>query len=226
MNDFLYMVGIVAVGFAINFGLRAVPFLIFGSRKTALPSWVAKFGDYVSPVIIACLIVYSYSGLEWKTVWPYLAGLVTVVLQVWKRNPLASIVVGTVLYMCLLNCGCVTRPVYVDSLNPSVRVAHDGIWLAERHVEPVEVPEMLEDNDIPKSRTIHILLDSDVKDMREARFLMACLAKHGYTRPVLVTKRHGESYLTGKKPTKVVSGGLGKAQSKQGKKIRYKKSDE
>ena len=28
-NDALYMIGIVATGFAVNFGLRALPFLCF-----------------------------------------------------------------------------------------------------------------------------------------------------------------------------------------------------
>ncbi len=32
-NEILYMAGIVAAGFAVNFGLRALPFLFFGARK-------------------------------------------------------------------------------------------------------------------------------------------------------------------------------------------------
>ena len=124
MKDVLYMLGVVAVGFALNFGLRAIPFMIFGSRKGELPPWVARFGNFVSPVIIAGLIIYSYSGLQWRTVWPYLAGAVTVGLHLWKRNPLTSIIVGTVLYMCLINCGCTTqRIIDLDAENPSVRVA-------------------------------------------------------------------------------------------------------
>ena len=51
-NDALYMIGIVATGFAVNFGLRALPFLFFGARKGPLPPWVEKFGTFVSPVII------------------------------------------------------------------------------------------------------------------------------------------------------------------------------
>ena len=104
-NDFLYMVGIIAVGFAVNFGLRALPFLFFGARKGPLPPWVEKFGAFVSPVIIGCLIIYSFSGMQWRTAWPYLAGAVTVGLQIWKRNPLLSILVGTLLYMVLLRFG-------------------------------------------------------------------------------------------------------------------------
>ena len=85
-----------------NYGLRALPFLIFAGRDRELPRWVERFGSLLSPVIIAVLVVYSFSGREWKTACPYLAGALTVGLQLWKRNPLASIVAGTALYMVLL----------------------------------------------------------------------------------------------------------------------------
>ena len=101
-NDILYMSGIVAAGFAVNFGLRALPFLFFGARKGPLPKWVERFGAFVSPVIIACLIVYSFAGVEWRTFSPYIAAAITVGLQVWRRNPLLSIVVGTVAYMAAI----------------------------------------------------------------------------------------------------------------------------
>ena len=224
MDDFVYMLCVVAVGFALNFGLRAVPFVIFGSRKGALPPWVQTFGNFVSPVIIAGLIVYSYSGLEWKTVWPYLAGAVTVGLQIWKRNPLASIVVGTVLYMCLLNCGCSsTRIIALDAKNPSIRVTETALYCGDEQVKVDELADILKSNDIPKTRTIHILLDPEAKDLRAARFVMAYLAKMGYTRPVLVTKRHGESYATGKKPK---NASMSAPASAPVKKIRYKKATE
>lgn len=224
MEDFFYMLGVVAVGFAVNFGLRAVPFLIFGSRKGELPAWVSRFGDFVSPVIIAGLIVYSYSGLEWKTVWPYLAGAVTVALQVWKRNPLASIVVGTVLYMCLLNCGCTTQKIVdLDAKHPSIRISNSGLYCGGERVMVDDLADILESNDIPKTRTIHIMLDPEVKDLRGARYVMAYLAKVGYTRPVLVTQQHGESYSTGKKPKNAA---FSAPQQKTGQKIRYKKANE
>ena len=104
-NDALYMIGIVAAGFAVNFGLRALPFLFFGARKGPLPPWVEKFGAFVSPVIIAGLIVYSFAGMQWRTAAPYLAAVLTVGLQIWRRNPLLSIIVGTVAYMALLRFG-------------------------------------------------------------------------------------------------------------------------
>ena len=102
-DDVLYMLGVVVAGFAVNYGLRALPFVLFAGRGRALPPAVERFGAFVSPVIIAALVVYSFAGLAWRTPWPYVAGAVAVGLQVWKRNPLLSIVAGTVIYMLLLN---------------------------------------------------------------------------------------------------------------------------
>ena len=101
----IYLLGIVATAWAVTFALRALPFVIFAGRRRPLPRWVERFGDLVSPVIIAGLIVYSYSGMEWWTAWPYLAGALTVGLQLWKGNALASIIAGTALYMSLLAFG-------------------------------------------------------------------------------------------------------------------------
>lgn len=228
-EEILYMLGIVAVGFAVNFGLRALPFLLFAGRDRTLPPWVEKFGNLISPVIIACLVVYSYSGLAWKTAYPYLAGALTVGLQLWKRNPLASIVAGTVLYMCLLTCGCATqRTLELDAQNPAVRVSTQGVLFGDRYVKPTQVPEILSDYGVPHDRVIHILLDPDVRDLRPARFLMGVLGRAGYTRPVLVTERHAESFVAEKKPKKasVTSGGSRRPPPPRPKTIRYKRANE
>jgi len=224
-KEIVYMLGLIGVGFLVNYTLRALPFLLFSGRDRALPAWVEKLGGVISPVIIGGLIVYAYSGSAWRTPWPYLAGAVTVALQVWKRNPLVSIVAGTALYMTLLNCcGCASQRILeLDAQNPAVRVSTQGVLFGEESVQPTEVPEILERYDIPHERVIHILLDPDVKDLRMARFLMACLSRAGYTRPVLVTKRHAESENLGKRRNPAVT-----AVPKQQKKtvIRYKKSTE
>jgi len=190
-----YLLAVVAIGWGVTFGLRALPFLLFVGRDRALPQWVERLGCIISPVIIGGLIVYSYSGLDWRTPWPYLAGVLTVGLQLWKRNPLVSIVAGTVVYMCLLNSGCMTtRTIELDAQHPAVSVkTSGGVYFGDERVPLSEVPEILEDAGIPKDRTIHILIDGEVRDLTEARQLMGVLALSGYRRPVLVTKRHAAS---------------------------------
>jgi len=132
-----------------------------------------------------------------------------------------SLIAGTALYMVLLG-GCASqRIVELDSQNPAVRVSTHGGFFGEESVKPEEVPEILEDNDIPHERVIHILLDPDVKDLRPARFLMVCLARAGYTRPVLVTKRHAEAENLGKRKPSVPA-----AKQPTKRTIRYKKTSE
>lgn len=224
-DEILYMLGVVAVGFAVTYALRALPFLLFAGRSRSLPPWVERFGNLISPIIIAGLVVYAYSGLAWRTAWPYLAGALTVGLQLWKRNPLVSIVAGTLLYMSLLACGCTTyRTLELDAKNPAVRVSTQGVLFGDTYVAPARVPEILADYDVPRDRVIHILLDPDVRDLRPARFLMACLRKGGYTRPVLVTARHAESFVTERKPKAASSRRVSPAPAKRT--IRYKGANE
>lgn len=198
-REILYMLGIVATGFGVNYALRSLPFLLFAGKNRELPSWVLRFGDFISPVIIACLIVYSYSGLEWKTAWPYLAGGLTVLLQVWRRNSLLSIVLGTVLYMFLVS-GCTTvRDVSYGVDNPILELSSLGLKFDGRFVKPEEVPDLLEEYQIPHDAVIHIGITSEVQhELRQVRVFMGYLAKKGYRRSVLVTDMHGESSVVNK----------------------------
>ena len=195
-EEIFYMVGIIGVGFLVNYALRALPFLLFSGRNRELPPWVDRLGKVISPIIIGCLIVYSYSGSAWRTPWPYLAGVVTVALQVWRRNPLVSIVAGTAVYMLLVNCcGCMTqrRVVEIDGTNPELRMTADGVYFGDERVAPAEIIVTLEDAGISRERAIHIRWEGNMGDLRAPSALMALLAKGGYTRSTIVTEQHGTS---------------------------------
>lgn len=108
--------------------------------------------------------------------------------------------IGALVLVLSLAAGCAAqRTVAFEAENPAVSVTPYGVYFAEEKIDPGELPGILEDMGIPKTRTIHIKLDANVKDLREARFVMGMLGKAGYTRPVLVTKRHAESMAVGKK---------------------------
>ncbi len=225
-NEVFYMLGVVAIGAGITFLFRAVPFLLFAGRNRPLPAWVERFGALVSPVIIAALIVYSYWGLAWRTPAPYLAGALTIALQLWKRNPLASILSGTILYMILLSCcGCATSPtgeLRFDASKPCVAITPNGIKFGDRLVLPQEVPGLLKKHGVPKDATIHILLDDEYVDRRAPWvFQHNVLGRAGYRRSILVSKRRAESMTRDE---------LEKRKAKQPapapKKFRYKKADE
>ena len=195
-EEVVYMLGIIGVGFLVNYALRALPFLLFSGRNRELPPWVDRLGKVISPVIIGCLIVYSYSGSAWRTPWPYLAGVVTVALQVWRKNPLMSIVAGTVVYMLLVNCcGCATqhRVVELDGKNPELRMTADGVYFGDERIAPGDIIETLEDAGISRDRAIHIRWDGNMGDLRAPSAMMALLAKGGYTRSTIVTEQHGAS---------------------------------
>ena len=194
--EIVYMLGVVAVGFAVNYALRSLPFLIFAGSGREVPKSVARFGEFLSPVIIFALIVYSFSGLRWQSWSPYLAGAVTVALQLWRRNPLLSIVVGTVLYMCVIGSGCTsTRVIGLDAARPSIRYSTRGFLVGDRYIDPRKIPGLLESYDVPHDRVIHILIDEEAeRDLSRARMFMGMLAGAGYRRSVLVTKKRAESF--------------------------------
>ena len=198
-EDVLHTAGIVAVAWAVTFGLRALPFLLFAGRGRDVPPSVERFGSIISPVIIAGLIVYSYSALEWRTAWPYIAGVLVVALQLWRRNALLSIIAGTVVYMCLLSAGCASNDygdIVLDAAHPSIRYSTRGILIGERYVDPIKVPKILKSYDVPTDRVIHILVDEEAEhDLKHARAFMGLLAHNGYRRSVLVTKKRAESHV-------------------------------
>lgn len=103
-------------------------------------------------------------------------------------------VFGRVAALCLLTCGCATRTVSdIDAEHPELRLTKDAVYMGETKVPVADIVKNLEEAEIPKDRAIRILLDRDMKDMRDGRALMALLARGGYTRSVLVTKEHGVS---------------------------------
>ena len=131
--------------------------------------------------------------------------------------------------LLLLGCvalGCAThRTLELDAQHPAVSVCTLGVKFGDELVKPEEVAEILEDYDVPHDRVIHILLDPEVKDLLPARTLMGYLSRAGYTRPVLVTRRHAESENLGK-PKKPSAPATSAAQPAPRRVIRYKGANE
>ena len=131
------------------------------------------------------------------------------------------------LLLCCVAMGCAThRTLELDAQHPAVAVTTLGVKFGDELVKPEEVAEILADYDVPHDRVIHIFLDPEVKDLRPARYLMATLSRAGYTRPVLVTKRHAESENLGKpkKPSATMTSSAAKPAARRV--IRYKGANE
>ena len=132
--------------------------------------------------------------------------------------------------LLLLGCvalGCAThRTLELDAQHPAVSVTTLGVKFGDELVKPEEVPGILEDYDVPHDRVIHILLDPEVKDLLPARTLMGYLSRAGYTRPVLVTRRHAESENLGKpkKPSSTTTSSAAKPAPRRV--IRYRGANE
>ena len=95
----------IAVISLVTILLRFLPFSIFsGSRAT--PKIVEKLGKTLPYAIMGMLVVYCLKELNFTSVSAYIpqliACLVVVVLYVWKRNTLISIICATVCYMVLV----------------------------------------------------------------------------------------------------------------------------
>ena len=95
----------VAVTAAVTVLLRFLPFLIFGGeRKT--PPYVLYLGKVLPYAIMGMLVVFCLKNVSLVAA-PHgipelISGAVVVLLHVWKRNTLISIVAGTVCYMLLV----------------------------------------------------------------------------------------------------------------------------
>ena len=71
---------------------RWLPFLLFGGKKE-VPKIVRYLGAVLPAAIMAVLVVYCLKGITVALV---------VGLHLWKGNTLASIALGTVCYMALV----------------------------------------------------------------------------------------------------------------------------
>ena len=104
MHETLYAVAAIAVVTLVTWGLRAAPFLLFGSRP--LPKTMRYLGKALPPAIMTVLVIYCLRNTAFDRSpfgIPELAACALVaVLQIVKRNMYLSIIAGTVCYMVLI----------------------------------------------------------------------------------------------------------------------------
>lgn len=100
-----YVIAMITVMAGVTFLIRALPFLIWsGERKT--PEYIVWLGNTLPYAIIAMLVVYCLKGVSFQETLGWapaiIACVATGIMQVWKRNSIYSIIVGTVVYMILI----------------------------------------------------------------------------------------------------------------------------
>ena len=108
--DFDIQVGhsllLIFVAAAVTFGLRAVPFVVFGGKKE-MPEAIKTVANLLPAAIIAVLVIYCLKGdivaVSWNTAASALGTMTVIGLHLWKRNILLSIFGGTAVYMAMLH---------------------------------------------------------------------------------------------------------------------------
>jgi branched-subunit amino acid transport protein AzlD len=95
---------ILAMGLA-TFATRIVPVLLFG-RGSKVPDYVMYLGKVVPYTAMGLLIVYCLKDVQIMAAphaLPEIVAMAVVVLSyLWKRNSILSVVIGTVLYMLMV----------------------------------------------------------------------------------------------------------------------------
>lgn len=104
MSDWTAL-SLILVMALVTAGLRFLPFIIF-SKGRKVPEVVAYLGRVLPYAVMAMLVVYCLKGISFVKM-PFglpelISVMLVVVLHVWKRNTLLSIVGGTVCYMVLV----------------------------------------------------------------------------------------------------------------------------
>ncbi|WP_367366331.1 branched-chain amino acid transporter permease [Leuconostoc pseudomesenteroides] len=95
-------IGIAAV---VTMLTRFLPFWLYpNDQKT--PKYIHLLGNFLPPAILGILVIYCYSNtltsVNLATYLSVIAGMITVFLQLWRKNMLLSIFGGTFCYIILL----------------------------------------------------------------------------------------------------------------------------
>ena len=95
--------GIILTMAAVTALLRFTPFIVFRRRT---PAYIAYLGRVLPPALIGMLVIYCFKDVRFASA-PYglpelIAAVCIVLLQLWKRSSLVSILGGTAIYMALV----------------------------------------------------------------------------------------------------------------------------
>ena len=101
----LHSIFIVAVVAIVTIALRFLPFFIFGGKRKT-PEIILYLGKVLPYAIMGMLVVYCLRSITTIAMGAGAAQLmacaVVVLLHLWKRNTLLSIIGGTAVYMFLV----------------------------------------------------------------------------------------------------------------------------
>ena len=107
----LLMIGVIA---GVTILLRFLPFLIFGKRKSS--PYLNYLGKVLPYAIMAMLVIFCLKNMSLiqspHGIPELLSCGMVVVLYLWKRQTLLSIVGGTACYMLLIQTGILEKLIF------------------------------------------------------------------------------------------------------------------
>lgn len=105
MIDTKYSIAAILIMAGVTFLLRFIPFIVFSGKKET-PQFIVFLGKYLPYAIIGMLLVYCFKDVSFlqgtRGIPEIIAIAVVGVLHWWKNNTLLSVIVGTALYMVLV----------------------------------------------------------------------------------------------------------------------------
>jgi len=103
MNDTLHSALLVAVVAAVTIAIRFLPFVLF---RNGSPSAIIYLGKVLPYAIMSMLIVYCLKNVSLSEgthgIPEAVSIAIVVLLHKWKHNTLLSILIGTVVYMLMV----------------------------------------------------------------------------------------------------------------------------
>lgn len=106
MNDVKYSIIQIAIMAILTAVIRFAPFALFPEGRKR-PKFITYLGTVLPYAIIGMLVVYCFKNISFVEA-PHglpelIAGVIVVLLHVWKKNTLLSVFGGTAIYMVLIN---------------------------------------------------------------------------------------------------------------------------
>ncbi len=84
---------------------RFIPFIIFKQDKP-LPKTIEYLGSVLPVAMFGLLVVYALKDIKWQhsneLIPAVIAIILIIIVHIWKRDMLISILIGTVSYMLLI----------------------------------------------------------------------------------------------------------------------------
>lgn len=84
---------------------RSLPWILFGKKQ--MPALMKRLSELLPAALMAILVVYSLKALTTSdmhtSVSLIIASVFTVIIHLWKKNQILSVIVGTAVYMLFLN---------------------------------------------------------------------------------------------------------------------------